>query len=160
IQFFLDNQLPCGLVLDRQSNHAPLRTGLCSTAATGMGLIALALASARPHRLIGRAEAMARVRQALETARDRLPCDARILPPFAEPPPRTAGGSDPPSTIDPGWLLAGGLWAAAFLGDCDLAALAEGLCARVCWRAWAIDRPGAGRLLRHGRGSDGRLLDC
>src|SRR5262249_36704473 len=103
---------------------------------------------------------MAWVRQALETPRDRLPCDAGILPHFVEPHHLPAWGSDSSSTIDTGWLLAGGLWAAAFLGDADLADLAEGLCARVRWRAWAVDQPGAGPLLRHGRGSDGQLLDC
>src|SRR4051794_40591805 len=44
---FLDNQTPGGLVPDRQGNRGPRRPhGLWSTAATGMGLIALALASA------------------------------------------------------------------------------------------------------------------
>src|SRR5262249_37652050 len=44
LRYFLDNQTPDGLILDRQRNHGPRRDcGLRSTAATGMGLIALAL---------------------------------------------------------------------------------------------------------------------
>src|SRR4051812_467560 len=117
LRYFLDNQLPCGLVLDRQSNRGPRRLGVCSTAATGMGLIALALASPPPHRLLGRDEARDRVRRALETARDRLPCDAGIFPHFVDPRDLTAWGSDTTSTVDTAWLLAGGLWAADFLQD-------------------------------------------
>jgi hypothetical protein len=157
--YFLDNQLPSGLVLDRQSNRGRRRRGLCSTSATGMGLIALALACARPHRLLTTAEARTRVRRALQTARDRLPADAGALPHFVEPHRAIPWGVDAASTIDTGWLLVGGLWAAAFLGDRDLADLAEELSARVLWRSWAVDR-GAGPLLRHGRARDGRLLDC
>src|SRR5581483_11518646 len=34
LQYFLDNQTPAGLTLDRQSNHGPRRAfGLCSTSA-------------------------------------------------------------------------------------------------------------------------------
>src|SRR5271165_2903349 len=55
--YFLDNQVPSGLLLDRQSNFGPLRgSGWCSTAATGMGLVALALAAAAPYRLLSPAE--------------------------------------------------------------------------------------------------------
>src|SRR5687768_4760197 len=46
LQYFLDNQIDNGLVLDRQSNRGPTRgDGLCSLAATGMGLIAFAVAA-------------------------------------------------------------------------------------------------------------------
>ena len=63
LQYFLDNQVPSGLILDRQHNHGPPRPkGLCSTAATGMGLIALALASTAPYRLVGRRLAVLRIR--------------------------------------------------------------------------------------------------
>src|SRR5262249_12455784 len=42
LQYFLDNQVPGGLMLDRQHNHGPRRLhGLCSTTATGMGFVAL-----------------------------------------------------------------------------------------------------------------------
>src|SRR5262249_44778493 len=81
--YFLDSQRPCGLVLDRQANHGPARAhGLCSTAATGMGLIALALASAPPYRLLTPRAAAARVRAGLEAALERLPHDHGILPHF------------------------------------------------------------------------------
>ena len=41
--YFLDNQTPAGLMLDRQSNFGPRRrSGLCSLTATGMGFIAVA----------------------------------------------------------------------------------------------------------------------
>ena len=49
LAYFLENQMPSGLILDRQPNHGrDLVTGLCSLASTGMGLIALALAARRP----------------------------------------------------------------------------------------------------------------
>src|SRR5688572_13700504 len=52
LQYFLDNQAPNGLMLDRQHNRGPLRAhGLCSTATTGMGFIALALAASPPYRM-------------------------------------------------------------------------------------------------------------
>src|ERR1700733_5250352 len=42
LRYFLENQTECGLMLDRQHNHAaPDLNGITSTAATGMGLIAL-----------------------------------------------------------------------------------------------------------------------
>ena len=66
LRYFLDNQAPGGLVLDRQRNHGPRRRhGLCSTAATGMGLIALALAAAPPYRLLTPQAAALRVRAGL-----------------------------------------------------------------------------------------------
>src|SRR5256885_7782730 len=66
LYYFLDNQLPCGLMLDRQRNHGPRRAhGLCSIAATGMGFIALALASAPPYRLLTPQAAVRRVRLGL-----------------------------------------------------------------------------------------------
>src|SRR5581483_7779613 len=67
LTYFLDNQTTLGLILDRQSNHGPPRPqGICSTAATGMGFIALALASATPYRLLTRAEAVQRIRTGLQ----------------------------------------------------------------------------------------------
>jgi hypothetical protein len=157
LQYFLDNQTPGGLVLDRQRNHGPRRGGQCSTAATGMGLIALALASAPPHRLLGRGEAVARVRAALEAVRDRLPHEHGVMPHFVDPHTHQARGADPVSTVDSAWLLAGGLWAAAFLNDGPLGRLAAALYDRVDWAFWAADAP---PLLRHGRGRDGRLFPC
>jgi hypothetical protein len=69
LQYFLDNQTPGGLVLDRQRNHGPRRAhGLCSTAATGMGFVALALASAPPYRLLSPRTAVARVGAGLRAA--------------------------------------------------------------------------------------------
>src|SRR5689334_3307896 len=83
LQFFLDNQTPGGLTLDRQSNHGPRRAyGLCSTSASGMGLIALALSSAPPYRLLSPAAAALRVRGVLEAALARLPHDHGIVPDF------------------------------------------------------------------------------
>ena len=66
LQYFLDNQTPGGLVLDRQRNHGPRQErGLCSTAATGMGFIALALAAGPPYRLLAPRAAALRVRAGL-----------------------------------------------------------------------------------------------
>jgi hypothetical protein len=160
--YFLDNQRPAGLVPDRQRNHGPLQAaGLCSTAATGMGLIALALAAAPPYRLLSRGEAVARVRAALETAWARLPHTGGILPHFVRPGALTAAGIDARSTVDSAWLLAGGLWAAEFLRDRGLEVLAGRLYDRVDWAYWtAPDLPGGRGLLRHGQGPDGRFLGC
>ena len=76
LRYFLENQLACGLVLDRQRNHGPrAASGLCSTAATGMGLMALALASAPPYQLLTVGAAILRVRAAVEAALGHLPAD-------------------------------------------------------------------------------------
>jgi hypothetical protein len=162
LRYFLENQLASGLVLDRQRNHGPLAmSGLCSTAATGMGLIALALAAAPPYRLLPRGEAVARIRAALETAGTRLPHTCGIVPHFVHVDGVTPAGIDPRSTIDTAWLLAGGLWAAQYLRDPALERLVGRLVDRVDWHHWtAPDAPGGCGLLRHGEGRDGRILDC
>src|SRR5258708_36911026 len=73
LRYFLDNQVPSGLVLDRQRNRGPRRDrGLCSTAATGMGFIPLALACAEPHRLLPRGQAVPRGPPGPGTALERL----------------------------------------------------------------------------------------
>jgi hypothetical protein len=162
LRYFLDNQRPCGLVLDRQSNHGPARAhGLCSTAATGMGFIALALASAPPYRLLTPSAAAARVRGGLEAALERLPHEHGILPHFAHSATGAVVGADHLSTVDSSWLLAGGLWAAAFLKDRGLETLAARLYDRVDWRRWAAPEGSETRgLIRHGKGRDGRFLPC
>src|SRR5262245_38323139 len=69
LHYFLDNQTAGGLVLDRQRNRGPLRAGgVCSLAATGMGCVALALASAPPYRLLSPAIAAERVGAVLRAA--------------------------------------------------------------------------------------------
>jgi hypothetical protein len=160
ILYFLENQVPGGLILDRQHNWGPRRAGgWCSTSATGMGLIALALASAPPHRLLTTCEAVARVRAALEAA-ERLPEDRGVRPHFVDASTGAVVGSDALSTIDTAWLLAGALWAAAFLRDRDLEARASRLYDRVDWLYWtAPERPGPPGLLRHGQDYGGRFLD-
>jgi hypothetical protein len=156
IQYFLDNQSGTGLMLDRQANFgAPRSTGLHSTAATGMGFIALALASAWPHRLVSRSEAISRVRQGLETAWHRLPHTRGVLPHFLDSTGAVCG-TDARSTIDTGWLVAGGLWAARFLEDEQLQVLAERLFDRVDWTYWT----GSGGLIHHGAEPAGKLLPC
>jgi hypothetical protein len=162
LEYFLDNQAANGLMLDRQSNHGPWRVhGLCSTAATGMGLIGLALATAPPHALLSRQTAVIRVRTALETALDHLPHDEGILPHFVDSQTGEVWGRDYLSTVDSAWLYAGALWAAAFLRDTDLERLATRLYDRVNWQYWSVpEPPGDGALLRHGRDRFGRFLDC
>jgi hypothetical protein len=158
LQYFLDNQLPAtGLVLDRQRNFAPRQhSGLISTAATGMGWIALALASASPYRLLPRSEALLRIRHGLRTTLERLPHVHGILPHFVDATTGAVVGSDVCSTIDSAWLLAGGLWAATFLGSSELQRLAGALWDRVDWRFWTAP----GGLIRHGADAAGRLLPC
>jgi hypothetical protein len=103
--YFLENQASDGLFLDRQSNHGPPRKkGWCSTAATGMGLAAVALAAAPPYHLLPPAEAVQRVRQALETALGQLRNDHGIMPHFLDTETGASVGSDALSTIDSTWL--------------------------------------------------------
>lgn len=162
LRYFLDNQLPGGLVLDRQRNHGPLhQSGLCSTAATGMGCIALALASSRAYRLLSPSDAAARIRATLETALHCLPHCRGIMPHFLDARTGSAWGADQLSTVDSAWLIAGALWAAEFLRDDPLRRLAAALYARVDWYGWtAPAEPGAKGLLRHGMGRDGHFLAC
>jgi hypothetical protein len=162
LQYFVDNQAPGGLVLDRQSNHgSPRRHGLYSTAATGMGFIALALAGAPPYQLLTPKAAVGRVRAGLEAALDRLPHDQGVVPHFLDAATGAVVGFDAFSTIETAWLLAGALWAAAFLQDADLEALAGRLYHRVDWQHWTGPNvAGACGLLRHGKIADGRFLAC
>jgi hypothetical protein len=160
LEYFLDNQTPGGLMLDRQANHGPRRSnGWCSTAASGMGLIALALASAPPHRLILPSVALERLRTLLRTALEELPNDHGIMPHFIDSATGAIRGSDACSTIDSAWLIAGALWAAAFLNDPELQVLADRLFKRVDWLYWtASDQDGDERILSHGKRSDGTWL--
>jgi hypothetical protein len=162
LRYFLDNQLPSGLILDRQANHGPRREReLVSTAATGMGFIALALAAAPPYRLLPRSEAAARVRTGIETALRRLRHHRGIMPHFLDPHSGAALGSDRLSTIDSAWLIAGALWAATLLPDRQLGRLAAELYHRVDWLAWTVpDGPGWVGLLRHGQDQGRRFLAC
>ncbi|WP_435007861.1 glucoamylase family protein [Tundrisphaera lichenicola] len=160
IGYFLENQKPGGMVADRQRNHGPtLDAGMCSLAATGMGLIAIALASADPYGLISRAEAIARVEAALRAAWDRLPHDHGMLPHFVDDRSSRPLGLDTFSTVDSSWFFAGALWAADFLNDPGLVDLAGRIYKRVDWiywsRPWNSTRPG---LIRHGKGPTGKFL--
>jgi hypothetical protein len=157
--YFLDNQAPGGLMRDRQANHGPPRTdGWCSTAATGMGLVAVALASAEPYRLITAGDAVRRVRAAVEAAL-ALPHDHGVLPHFLDAVTDAVRGHDAFSTVDSSWLAAGALWAAAFLRDAELGSLAARLYDRIDWLYWTDPAAPDGRgLLRHGKGRDGCFL--
>jgi hypothetical protein len=130
--------------------------GLCSTSATGMGLIAVALASEVPHRLLGRRDAIGRVQRALETALCELPHTDGIVPHFLDSATKAVVGADARSTIDTAWLVAGALWAAAFLQDRTVHQMSTQLYRRVAWRAWTAPSG----LLHHGRDRLGRPLPC
>jgi hypothetical protein len=162
LQYFLDNQMPNGLVLDRQHNHGPRRAhGLCSSSATGMGFVALALAAAPPYRLHSRQAAVERIRAGVQAAVEQLPHDHGIMPHFVDDATGRVHGTDHLSTIDSAWLVAGALWAAAFLGDRGLEEDAERLYARIDWRYWtAPEEPATRGLLRHGKRRDGQFLGC
>jgi hypothetical protein len=152
----LDNQTPDGLILDRQSNGGPLRRhGLCSTTATGMGFFALALSSATPHSLMGAGHAAARIQLGVRTYLERLPRHDGVVPHFIDPTYHEVHGRDHFSTIETGWLVAGALWAATFLGDPWLEEQALQLYDRVNWRAWTAPESG---LLYHGMDRNGRFL--
>jgi hypothetical protein len=162
LAYFLDNQTPDGLVADRQSNHGPaLEPGVRSLSATGMGLIAVALASASPYRLITRHEAIARVETALRTALEKVPHDHGILPHFVDLRSKRPRGADTFSTVDSAWFFAGALWAGEFLQDLILVDLAGQIYNRVDWAYWSSPwnstQPG---LIRHGKGPGGKFLKC
>jgi hypothetical protein len=159
LHYFLDNQSAGGLMRDRQANRATHRLqGWCSTSATGMGLIALALAAAPPYRLLERDKAVHRVRLALSAALDRVPHDHGIMPHFLDSQTHELRGHDAFSTVDSSWLLAGALWAAAFLKDAALEELAQHLYQRVDWYYWTDPQTSESGLLRHGKGHDGCFL--
>jgi hypothetical protein len=160
LQYFLDNQAPGGLVLDRQRNHGPwCPSGLYSTASTGMGFIALALASAPPHQLLTPRGAALRIGTGIQAVFNRLPEDRGVVPHFIDSDTGAVVGLDYFSTVETSWLLAGALWAAAFLRDPELEGLAGRLYQRVDWCYWSDpEAPGARGLLRHGKGRDGRFL--
>ncbi len=159
IQYFLDNQSPGGLMRDRQANRATHRLeGWCSTAASGMGLIALALAAAPPYCLLERDKAVHRIGLALHAARERVPHDHGIMPHFLDSQTDELRGHDAFSTVDSSWLLAGGLWAAAFLKDPALEELAHHLYQRVDWYYWTDPQASDCGLLRHGKADDGKFL--
>ncbi len=161
MQYFLDNQTTTGLLLDRQRNHGPLSPhGLYSTAATGMGWIALALASAEPHRLLTPSEAILRIRTGLETALHVLPHDRGIVPHFLDSRTGRVYGADRLSTIDTAWLAAGALWASAFLRDAELERLSRAFWGRIDWHYWTVPAESDTSLIRHGQGHDGRFLPC
>jgi hypothetical protein len=70
-------------------------------------------------------------------------------------------GIDHYSTVETAWLVAGALWAAAFLQDSELCELADRLYDRADWHYWtAPECPHSDGLLRHGKGRDGRFLSC
>jgi hypothetical protein len=162
LDYFLDNQTAGGLVLDRQHNHGPRRPhGLCSTAATGMGFIALALASAPPYYLLSPQAAVRRIGTGLRAVLERLPHDEGVVPHFTHSATGDVYGFDRFSTVETAWLLAGALWAAAFLGDSELQTLATQLYERVDWHYWTAPESSDGQgLLRHGKGENGRFLGC
>jgi hypothetical protein len=157
LSYFVDNQAANGLMLDRQANHGPVRSdGLCSTAATGMGFIALALASAPPHALLSPAHATTRIAAGLEAFLQRIPHDEGAVPHFIDSVTGELHGVDHFSTVETAWVVAGALWAAAFLQDGLLESLAARLNDRVNWHYWTA--PEANGLLHHGKDRHGRLL--
>jgi hypothetical protein len=162
LQYFSDNQTPGGLVLDRQRNHGPRHAhGLCSTAATGMGLIALALAAAPPYRLLAPQDAVLRIRASLQAILDRLPHDHGVVPHFVDSATDAVCGTDYFSTVETSWVAAGALWAAAFLRNTELEKLATRLYDRIDWHYWTDpEAAGTAALLRHGKDRAGRFLAC
>ena len=162
LQYFTDNQMSNGLMLDRQRNLGSMSSfGLCSTATTGMGFIAVALASCPPYGLISRSDAVQRIQLGLATALDHLPHEEGIMPHFVDSLTQAVQGHDALSTIDSAWLIAGALTAAAILGDSQLEARAETLFRRVNWHYWtAPKQPSYRELLRHGKDAKGKFLLC
>jgi hypothetical protein len=157
LHYFLDNQTTGGLLLDRQRNHGPLRSGgVCSLAATGMGCIGLALAAEPEYKLLSRITAAERITALLRTCLNDLPADRGVLPHFVDSETGVVLGDDACSTVETAWLVAGGLWAAAALRDGELQDLATRLYERIDWTYWS----GADGLIRHGKDGRGRFLKC
>lgn len=170
ILYFLDNQLDSGLILDRQSNHgattgagwastgdgwANTADGWASTAATGMGLIAIALAALPPYSLIDRREASRRISRALALGNGRVPRIDGIMPHFLDIKTLVPRGSDAYSTVDTAWLIAGGLVAAKLLGSSRLRNRAYALYRGIDWRSWSKDN-----LIRHGADEKGNRFSA
>jgi hypothetical protein len=162
LRYFLENQGPHGLIQDRQSNHGLTRQSEpLSLSASGMGLIAIALASAEPYRLLRRDEAIQRIRLALETGLERIPADRGIMPHFVDPKTFRPVGEDAFSTVDSSWFIAGALWSATFLRDGKLANLADQIYKRVDWRYWSNPtHPTDPWQIRHGKQPGGQFLPC
>lgn len=159
LQYFVENQVPHGFILDRQSNNGPRRAhGLCSMAATGMGFIAQALAAAPPYRLLSPPLAALRIRTALRALLERLPHDHGVMPHFVHSATGEVHGSDYFSTVETAWLAAGALWAAAALQDRGLEALALRVYERIDWNYWTAPETDDSPLLRHGKDRHGRFL--
>jgi hypothetical protein len=160
LTYAIDNQLDNGLILDRQRNHGRRSYhGLISTSATGMGWMALALASNADHGLLTRAQAIQRIRRGLLTAL-ALPHNHGMLPHFLDADTLEVVGDDAIATIDASWLIAGALWSAEYLADAELRRLAKRLYDRVDWRYWSQPAKNAGGalLLSHGADADGAFL--
>ena len=172
LQYFLDNQMPNGLMLDRQHNHGPRRAhGLCSMTATGMGFIGLALASTPPYCLISTKEAATRIGAGLRNVLEQLPHDQGVIPHFVDSATGEILGVDYFSTVETAWLAAGALWAGSFLQDSELESLAVRFYRRINWCCWTGEAESTGRearsaedsvarsaLLRHGKSRDGQFL--
>lgn len=168
-QYFLENQLPHGLILDRQRNHGRrVFSGLCSLSATGMGLIAYALSTTsreifnpgvrrRVRPLLTKAQAKKRIKRALNTALS-MPHEHGMLPHFVDAKTLQPVGSDVISTVDSAWLFAGALWAAEYLNDDELRTLSGELFNRVDWRFW-LTKSTTKPLLSHGMSRDGKQLN-
>jgi hypothetical protein len=125
-----------------------------------MGFIALALASAPPYRLLSPATAALRIRAGLQAVLERLPHDRGVVPHFVHSATGAVFGADCFSTVETAWLAAGALWAAAFLREPALTALAERFYDRIDWLYWSVAGDNGPGLLQHGKGRDGRFLGC
>jgi hypothetical protein len=126
-----------------------------------MGFIALALASAEPYRLLPRQTAVARLRAGFQAVLEKLPHDEGVVPHFIHSATGEIHGADYFSTVETAWVVAGALWAGAFLRDPVLQRLALALYERVDWSYWAAPgKTSASTLLRHGKDRHGNFLPC
>jgi hypothetical protein len=124
-----------------------------------MGFIALALACEEPYRLIPRSAAVTRIRAGMEAILEKLPHDNGIIPHFIHSATGQIRGSDYFSTVETAWVVAGALWAAAYLNDPGLERLAGQIYERIDWSSWtAPEANGTPGLLRHGKNRRGDFL--
>jgi hypothetical protein len=159
LQYFVDNQDDSGLMFDRQRNRGPRKEKvLLSSSATGMGLIALALASHPEIGLLTRTEAERRITRALERAL-KLPQVNGMVAHFFENDHQPLAKDDAIATIDSAWLVAGALWVAAYFNSAKLGALARELYERIDWLLWTTrEDKEFPDLLHHGMTAEGKLL--
>jgi hypothetical protein len=134
-----------GLVLDRAVVDFPYAPGVCSIAATGFGLSALAIADSR--RYFGRDRLRARTLRTLQFLSSGAEHERGFFYHFLDSATGERIWMSEASSVDTGWLLCGVLHAKAYWDDDEIKTLATGLLNRADWQ-WMLN--GSQHTLSHG----------